>query len=92
MGKFKLNVSNDADYLTHGLGITDERHKEISNRMTEVLEKEDGATLTEVFKGLAEIAQNAEELAFIFFKFGEEMGGLKVIQEVLEQELMGGLE
>ena len=83
MEKFKLNVSNDAEYLNEGLGITNERVGEIPNQIEEIIAlSEDNITLTQLFKSMAEIAQSVEELAFIFFIFGRTMGAIELDEEL----------
>lgn len=69
-------VNTESTKVSDLLGISEERNEELSNILRDEMKNQDKG-VTEIMTSLSEKAENANELAFLNFKFGYVLGQMK---------------
>ena len=65
----KLTIDHSKDRIMDALGLTEERLKELNDKVVEFLDKNGDGTITSIFAHIAEITETAEEYTYFIYKY-----------------------
>ena len=70
----KLTIDQSKENIAQALCLTEERVKELNDKVVEFLDKNGDGTITSIFAHVAEITETAEEYTYYVYKIGKTDG------------------
>ena len=76
----KLTIDHSKDRIMDALGLTEERLKELNDKVVKFLDENGDGTITSIFAHIAEITETAEEYTYFIYKVGKTDGLSDIIK------------